>query len=165
MLGPTRRSVLLFVVAAGTGLLAGCDLLGITSDSVDEVEFRVVQEDEGKTDALAFRPGDSLTLSLRNTTDFEVGINLSCSSLEERVGGGAWETVETNLACALYLVQLPAGETHTKKMILPTDDHVEEGNLGEGTYRYVTDVRDLSVEDERAETGVLVPSQPFEIVR
>lgn len=170
MLGTTRRSVLLFVIAMGAGLLAGCDLLGDTSRSMDEVDFLVVQEQGGKTGSLAFSPGDSLTLSLNNATDFQIGINLSCSSLEKMVDGGEWETVETNLVCALYLIQLPAGETHTKKVLLPTDDHVEEGNLEEGTYRYVTDVQDESEDGDGGaqqadQRYVTVATQSFEVVR
>ena len=140
-------------------------MLGLTSDSIDEVDFRVVQEEGGKTGSLVFSPGDSLTLSLKNTTDFEVGINLSCSTLEKKGADGTWEGVETNRACALYLVQLLAGEKHTKVVTLPTDDELKDGRRDEGVYRYVTDVRDLSVEDERVEQGVIVPTQPFEVRR
>lgn len=167
---PTRRVILLIVLAIGTGLLAGCDLLGLTSDSLDEVDFRVVQEGGGKTGFLTFSPGDSLTLSLKNTTDFEIGINLSCSSLEKRGADGKWERVETNLVCALYLLGLPSGETHTQVVTLPTDDHVQDGTLEAGTYRYVTDVHDESEEgnsdaEQLKLTRVTVATQSFTVVR
>jgi hypothetical protein len=173
MLVPTRRAVLLFVLAVSTGLLAGCDLLGVTSDSIDEVEvdpideveFRVVQQEGGKAGSLTFSPGDSLTLSLNNTTNVEIGFNLSCSTLQKRataVDDLEWMDVETDRPCDQYLGQLRPGRKHTKVITLPPDEHVVDGDLKAGEYRYVTDVRDEMGEEDRVEE---VATQPFEVVR
>ncbi|HSJ31934.1 MAG TPA: hypothetical protein VK933_10910 [Longimicrobiales bacterium] len=89
--------------------------------------------------------GDSVTLTLDNGTDGQVGYNLCASSLERQSASG-WEVVPSDVACTMELRTLEAGSEVEYRTLLPA-------GLAEGQYRYRTNVEITSTSAYRSVTS------------
>lgn len=89
--------------------------------------------------------GDSITLTLDNGTDGQVGYNLCASSLERQSASG-WEVVPSDVACTMELRTLEAGSEVEYRTLLPA-------GLAEGQYRYRTNVEITSTSAYRSVTS------------
>lgn len=164
-----RSAIRLLCMALLIGAVTGCDLIGLETfgfydTDIGHVEFEVVADESSKRSGeLSFAPGDEVILRLKNTTDIEIGINLSCSLIERRGPEGKWKTPDLeHWACPSYLVELKPGDVQTRDYDLPSNEFVEDGRLEAGTYRFRTDVSDQT-SVERRKADVTTPS--FQIVR
>ena len=83
--------------------------------------------------------GGSVTLSLRNDSENEVGYNLCSSGLEQNVDG-TWTAVPSDRVCTMELRLLHPGEEATYPLELPI-------SVQPGEYRFVTNVDMAAVED------------------
>ena len=97
-------------------------------------------------------PAGSITLTLRNASESEVGYNLCSSGLEQNVGG-TWTAVPSDRVCTMELRLLPPGEETTYPLELPI-------SVEPGEYRFVTNVDMAAVEDFGP-----VRSDPFEVAQ
>src|SRR5829696_2459261 len=97
----SRIRILPLLAAA---LLGACNLM--TDPAFDGVAY--------EADRREYTPQDSITTTLANTSDTDVGYNLCTSTLESR-SGGAWTRVERNQQhpCTLPLFTLHPGESAT----------------------------------------------------
>ena len=90
--------------------------------------------------------GNTVRLTLTNSSDAQLGYNL-CSSLLERREGGAWREVRTDEVCTMELRMLAPGASATFDKTWPA-------TAGSGEFRYRTRVemplgggsRDLATE-------------------
>ena len=76
--------------------------------------------------------GDSVTLTLDNDTDGQIGYNLCSSSLERQTASG-WEVVPSDVVCTMELRTLEAGSAAEYRVLIPS-------GIAEGQYRYRTNV-------------------------
>lgn len=88
-------------------------------------------------------PGDSVTLTLNNSSAGDIGYNLCASGLERESFGG-WEALESDRVCTMELRTLPAGQQTTYTTALPD-------GLTPGVYRFHTTVELL---DTRSRVAV-----------
>lgn len=78
------------------------------------------------------KANSSVTLTLRNGSDGQVGYNLCASALQTAEG----REVPTNRVCTMELRTLEAGSTTTSSFRLPV-------NMLEGSYRFATQVHPM----------------------
>jgi hypothetical protein len=109
-------------------LLTACASAARTGNPADDVRLAA--------DPASAAAGDSITLTLDNGSDVEIGYNLCANSLERQTAGG-WELVPLDVACTMELRSLPADQQATYRTALPA-------SLTSGQYRYVTSVNVMS---------------------
>ena len=120
------RHILSFLLSCV--LLAGCSLLGTeeapTADRL--VPFQ--------TERTNYSPGDSVTATLTNTTEYELGYNLCFATLQRDTDSG-WEQTDRDMEgyCLAIQYHLKPGKEATYDYHLPDQ-------LPDGEYRYRTNV-------------------------
>ena len=117
-------------------LLAGCDASGLGG-----VTFR--------TDATAYRPGDTVTVRLENESGGEVGYNLCFSTLQHS-DDGRWLDVDRGgtgdaVFCTSILLGLEPGDSVESQLTVPAGAEA-------GEYRVQTSV-EVDGESRRATTN------------
>lgn len=80
-----------------------------------------------ETDAEAYDPGDTMTLTLANQGSEPVGYNLCVHALERR-SGDVWTSVDSERVCTAHLETLESGQTAAYGTTVPAD-------LASGEYR------------------------------
>ncbi|HSK20693.1 MAG TPA: immunoglobulin-like domain-containing protein [Longimicrobiales bacterium] len=122
-------STIVLMLACSSSIQSGPDAAGISLTAAP-------------TPAMA---GDSVTLTLDNSTDGQIGYNLCASSLEQQTASG-WEVVPSDVVCTMELRTLEAGSEVEYRTHLPAE-------LAEGQYRYRTNVEIMSTGDYRSVTS------------
>ena len=130
----------LFLIAL---LFAGCSLTGSSNDSPGEVAFTIDRE--------SYELGSTVTATLANTSDQQVGYNL-CFSHLERKQNNEWVSVHTPGTCQAILKLLPPSEESQFSLVLADSLNLSTS----GTYRIATEV-----EIERESTTLR--TEPFSI--
>jgi hypothetical protein len=109
-------------------LLAACSSSMQTGDPADDVRLRVSLESAA--------PGDSVTLTLENGSEEQIGYNLCASGLQRQTAA-AWQAVPSDIVCTMELRTLDAGGQTTWRTALPA-------TLESGRYRYTTNIEAMA---------------------
>jgi hypothetical protein len=124
-------------------LFAGCGLTGSSNKSPGDVALTIDQE--------SYELGSTVTATLANTSDQQVGYNL-CFSYLERKQDNDWVSVPTPGTCEAILKLLPPSEESQFSLVLADNLNLSTS----GTYRIATEVE---VEGE----DITLRTEPFSI--
>ena len=114
---------ILLLIGGGMGSISSCNLHLLEPTSFDGIRIR--------TDKQSYRPGEAVTVTLKNETHAEIRFNL-CFYLFQIFRNGSWEEIKLKpRVCTLELVGLRAGKEYLYNRIRIPDE------FEAGTYRIV----------------------------